>query len=612
MLLTDLAKKILRYNKEADFKYIEQSFKILEKQKLKIREHNYNVALTLASLSLDTTTIAASLVQDTEAELPKEIIKILEDLKKLKELESKIENQSSEDLRKIFLTATKDIRVLFIQIANKLEQLRSSKKLKLQEKKKIALDSMNIYAPLSYRLGIGTLKWELEDLSFKILNPKKFKEIKGKLQEKREIREIRIRRTQKIIETKLHQHNIHAEVYGRAKHIYSIYKKIEGKDYNFEEMTDLIALRVITNSIEDCYKVLDLIHKIWPPIEGRFKDYISEPKPNGYQSLHTTVKGLENSPTEIQIRTEEMHLYNEEGAAAHWAYKGLSTEKTFDKQLTLLRETLEQESSLATKVDFFADKIYVSTPKGKVVELPQGSTALDFAYAIHTGIGDKCTGAIVNSKFENIKTKLENGDIVEIITSKTQNPSKDWLSFVVTEKARSKIRHYLREQGKPIINAFLRKETSETKEIIENLVQAEGIKDAKIRFSMCCKPIPGDKIIGFNLGEKKISVHKLNCKNILEKRPKKRIKVEWKDQFQESIGIHIEALDRTGIFAEILNTVSNQKINVSAIKGKPVYTDQVLCSFLADIKETRKLIDLIDRIKRIKGVHKVYLSELKN
>ncbi|HLD10744.1 MAG TPA: TGS domain-containing protein [Candidatus Nanoarchaeia archaeon] len=614
MLITELAKKILRYNKEANFKYLEKAFKNLEKQKIRIREHNYNASMILAGLGLDTTTITVSLLQDTQfkhEDFPKEKIKILEDLEKIKILEAKIENQSSEDLRKIFLTATKDIRVLFIQISNKLEYLRSSKKLKSTEKKKIASEAMLIYAPLSYRLGIGMLKWELEDLAFKILNPKKFKEIKEKLQEKREIREIRIRKTQKIIEKNLHQHNIQADLYGRAKHIYSIYKKIQDRAYNFAEMTDLIAIRIITESIEDCYKILDLIHKLWPPIEGRFKDYISEPKPNGYQSLHTTVKGLEDSPTEIQIRTKEMHHYNEEGIAAHWAYKGLSTEKAFDKQLTLLKETIDQEKSLTSKVDFFADKIYISTPKGKVVELPQRATALDFAYSIHSDIGDKCTGAIINSKFGNIKTKLENGDIVEIVTSKTQNPSKDWLSFVVTEKARSKIRHYLREKGRPVINAFLRKETSETKEIIENLVKIQGAKDAKIKFSLCCKPLPGDKIIGINLGEKKISIHKINCKNIEEKQ-KKRIYVEWKDSFKESIGINIEAQDRIGIFAEILNTVSSQNINISAVKGKPVYTDQILCSFLADIKETTKLIDLIDRIKRIKGIHKVYLNKIKS
>src|SRR3989344_1038605 len=459
MLITELAKKILRYNKNANLNLIEKAFKYLENSKNKdIIEHNFNTAEILTNLKLNSTIISASLLQsilteknekEMESLFNKQIINLLKDLSNLNKLNLNNVEENSSDIKKILLAEIKDIKALFIQIASKLDYLRHYKKLSVEKRKEIAKKVIAIYAPLSYRIGIGAIKWELEDLSFKILHPKKFKEIKNKLNEKRESREIKIHKTKKIIEEVLKNQNIEAEINGRAKHIYSIYKKIKNREYKFEEMYDLVALRILTKSIEDCYKVLEIIHKLWKPIENRFKDYISNPKLNNYQSIHTAVLGIDNTPTEIQIRTKEMHLFCEEGTAAHWTYKGNITEEEFDKKLTLLKRSLEQD---IISVDFFTENIYISTPKGKIIELPKGATVLDFAYAIHSDVGEKCIGAKINEKFENIK----------------------------------------------------------------------------IKFSLCCNPIPGDKITGFNLGEKKISIHRTDCKTIKEKKPKKRLHVEWK------------------------------------------------------------------------------------
>jgi len=431
-------------------------------------EHPLAVALILAELELDVTTLVAALLHDTvedtpvtleqvEAEFGPEVALLVDGVTKLNQIEwrTRLEEQA-ENLRKMFLAMARDIRVVLIKLADRLHNMRTLAVVPREKQIAKSRETLEIFAPLAHRLGMSRIQWELEDLALRYLEPERYRELAERIPRKRAEREELARVIIDTLREKLAEAGIRADIQGRAKHFYSIYRKMYEQGKDLSQIYDLIAVRVIVDSVKDCYGALGVVHTIWRPLPGRFKDYIATPKSNMYQSLHTTVIGPQGEPFEIQIRTWEMHRTAEYGIAAHWRYKeGGKTDPEFDAKLAWLRQVLEWQNDLrdarefmeSLKIDVFSDEVFVFTPKGDVIELPAGSTPVDFAYRIHTEIGHRCVGAKVNGRIVPLDYRLKNGDIVEILTSKgSAGPSADWLQFVRTSTARSRIRQWLKKQ----------------------------------------------------------------------------------------------------------------------------------------------------------------------
>jgi GTP pyrophosphokinase len=431
-------------------------------------EHPLGVAIILADLELDIVSIVSSLLHDVvedtgisseeiEMEFGAEVAHIVDGVTKLTRMQFKTKaDQQAESLRKMFVAMAEDIRVVLIKLADRLHNMRTLNYLKKEKRKEKSKETIEIYAPLAHRLGMSKIKWELEDLSFRYLKPDVYYEVSHKIQANRKQREKDIQEAIETLKSTLKDHDIDSDIYGRPKHLYSIYNKMQRKEVEFDEIYDLTAVRVLVENVKECYEVLGIIHEIWKPMPGRFKDYIAMPKSNMYQSLHTTVIAPNGDPLEVQIRTYEMHKTAEYGIAAHWRYKeGKVGDEKFEEKLSWLRRLLEWQKDLkepqefmeTLKIDLFEDEVFVFTPEGDVVSLPQGGTPVDFAYHIHTEVGHRCVGAKVNGKIVPLEYKLKNSDIVEILTSKKSNgPSRDWLKFVKTSKARSKIKHWFKKQ----------------------------------------------------------------------------------------------------------------------------------------------------------------------
>ena len=476
--LQELVEQIKEYAPNANVELVEKAYyfgkKAHEGQFRKSGEpyfiHPIAVAHILASMELDIETITAGLLhdvvedteytyEDIEKEFGKEVADLVDGVTKLGQIkyQSKEETQA-ENLRKMFLAMAKDIRVILIKLADRLHNMRTLKYMSPEKAKSKAKETLEIYGGIANRLGISKIKLELEDLALRYTDPEGYYDLVDKVAIKRSQREAYIEQIVELLSKKIDEVNIHCDVYGRPKHFYSIYRKMKDKHKSFEEIFDLTAVRIIVDTVKDCYAVLGLVHTLWKPMPGRFKDYIAMPKPNMYQSLHTTVIGPNGEPVEIQIRTVEMHTIAECGIAAHWKYKEGKTnvkEDTVQEKLQWLRQMMEWEKDLkdphefldALKEDVFNSQVYVFTPKGDVVEMPAGATPIDFAYRVHTNVGNKCVGAKIDGKIVPIDYKLQNGNIVEILTSSNSNgPSRDWLNIVKTPNAKSRIRQWFKKE----------------------------------------------------------------------------------------------------------------------------------------------------------------------
>ena len=569
-------------------------------------EHCLNVADILADMRMDSTTIAAGMLhdvvedtgftlEDIEEEFGKQVTQLVDGVTKITVLSGRknlsYEMRQAETFRKMLLSMARDVRVIIIKFADRLHNMRTLQHLPAKNRLRIALETRDVYAPLAHRFGMHQVMSELEDLAFKYLENKQYVELVRRLNQKKEERQAYIRAVIEPIKKELETHKIKAEVTGRPKHLYSIYRKMKLRNKPLEEIYDLFAIRIIVEKIEECYYVLGLVHNLYTPVFERFKDYISRPKFNGYQSLHTTVVDKTGHMVEIQIRTWEMHRIAEMGIAAHWRYKeGTPDHKKddIDSRLTWVRQLLEQYSDSemqnaqefleSLKIDLYQDEVFVFTPKGDVIRLPQGATPVDFAFAVHTNIGMHCIGAKVNGRIVPLKYQLHSGDLVEIITSVNQHPHQDWLTFVKTSKARHHIRKYLREVqfqhsvklGEEIIAKYFKrfriKLTEDTfKEIAKTLnfedptnlkaavgrgevsiekllsvvsedqpkeekasilsrilgrnrkhsaIQVEGIDNIVVHIGKCCQPVPGDDIIGYITRGKGVTIHRVNCPNM--------------------------------------------------------------------------------------------------
>ena len=623
-----------KYNTELIGKAFDIAQRLHEGQLRKSGEpyfiHPINVAYILAEMGMDDATIVGGLlhdvVEDTDynreqlvEDFNEEIALLVDGVTKLGTIkfESKEEIQA-ENFRKMFLAMSKDIRVLIIKLADRLHNMRTMGFMKPEKIVEKCNETLDIYAPLASRLGIFKVKFELEDLALKYLHPEEFQELKQKVNKRKEEREETINTVIGEIKDSLDDMNLHYDIYGRAKHYYSIYKKMKLQNKQIDEIFDLIAVRIIVDNVKDCYAVLGIVHTMWKPIPGRFKDYIAMPKPNMYQSLHTTVIGDNGEPFEIQIRTYEMHKVAEYGIAAHWKYKegdtsGKSTND--DIKLAWLRQSLEWQQDLndpkdfleTMKMDLFASQVFVFTPRGDVIELPAGSTPLDFAFKIHSAIGCKCVGAKVNGKMVTIDYTLQNGDIVEIVTSaNSAGPSVDWLKIAKSSNARNKIRGWLKkesksdniEKGKDLIDKYIRKKGLDPALCAKSAFLNRAFKamnfanadEAYLQLSNGGTLVSKfcNLLFGYYAEETKMEV-KTNEEVIDEIKAAEARKAKLHRRNQDSPGIIVKGADNLMIkLAKCCNPVPGDEIIGFITKGRGISVHRCDCSNITSLPENEK------------------------
>jgi GTP diphosphokinase / guanosine-3',5'-bis(diphosphate) 3'-diphosphatase len=584
-------------------------------------EHNLRVGAILVRHRSAPEIVISGLLHDTlNDEISEEIINIfgeetlhlIKSVDEIRAVKSKNRQLDAETVRKIILTTLDDVRVVLVKLANKLDNLRTIHVFHPSEQKRMAQDVLDIYAPLAYRLGMDKLKTKLEDLAFKIINPKKHGEIINYLKELSPARERHVDDSIKAIKEIASDKVDLISIKGRSKGIYSIYKKMTDRGVKIDQQFDLLGARIVVPEIKDCYTILGLLHEKYDPVDGRLKDYISKPKPNFYRSIHTGVRLPSGKIMEVQIRTPEMQEFAEEGIAAHWRYKGVKSEEYFEKKISWLRNLMavqndNKEFMEIAKIDIFGDKIQCYTPKGDVKELPVGGTILDFAYLIHEEIGNKTVGGRVNGRFSPLRRKLEKGDVVEIITNKSQRPRRSWIKIVRSSRARQKIRKSLREHEVGIAPFYYRLLKPIVKEDVGILAESESFPNALCTLAKCCRAIPGDKIVGILTKRRVLSVHREDCR-AANKEEDRWVSVNWKENFGQKIKFNVEASERSGLLADLLHTIATAGFEVKEAKAKLIDVGNVGCSFLVVPKTLDELKSLISRVQKVNSIRKIYFE----
>ncbi|MEG1287374.1 MAG: bifunctional (p)ppGpp synthetase/guanosine-3',5'-bis(diphosphate) 3'-pyrophosphohydrolase [Clostridium sp.] len=636
-MIENLLKKIKENCNNVDIAVVKRAYDLAtEAHKEQRREsgepyviHPIDVATILSEMGMDTSTIVAGLLHDVIEDthytyedisemFNEEIANLIQGVTKLEKIEYKTkEEQQADNVRKMLLAMAKDIRVIIIKLADRLHNMRTLKFMKKEKQKQKAKETLDIYAPLAHRLGMSKIKWELEDLSFRYLHEEEYYDLVKQIAEKRVEREAYIADITLDLYNKLDDAGVDSDIDGRPKHFYSIYKKMISKNKSIEQIFDLTAIRILVNSVKDCYGVLGIVHTVYKPIPGRFKDYIAMPKQNMYQSLHTTVIGPQGKTFEIQIRTFEMHKTAEYGIAAHWKYKEgdnheeKDRDKGFGNKLTWLRDMLEWQTETSDaeefiegfKIDLFTDEIFLFTPKGVVLNLPNGGTPIDFAYRIHTDIGNRCVGAKVNGKIVPLDYKLKTGEIVEILTSKTaKGPNMDWLSIAKSNQAKSKIRQWFKKakkeenlcKGKDIFERELKKQGVIYSEISKGEVYERIIKRNNIH-SM-------DDLyaaIGVGILSASTYISKLKEDNIIEKEKlsqeevikniDEHISKGEKKSADNNYGITVKGLNNLMVrFAKCCNPVPGDDIQGYITKGRGISVHRGDCVNLGSLMEHDK------------------------
>lgn len=635
-MLQELIEKIKKYNPTGDFDLICKAYQFAlnahQGQKRISGEdyivHPTAVADILADLNMDNATIAAGMLHDVVEDTKysysdikelfgEEVAMLVDGVTKLGKLEYKTkEEQQAENLRKMFIAMAKDIRVILIKLADRLHNLRTLKYMDLNKQYEKAKETLEIYAPIAHRLGIYKIKWEMEDLALRYIDPKGYYDLVEKVAKKRKEREEYINYVIETLKNKNLEMGIEAQIEGRPKNFYSIYKKMVQQNKTFEQIFDLTAIRVIVDTVKDCYGVLGIVHTLWKPIPGRFKDYIAMPKPNMYQSLHTTVIGPDGEPIEVQIRTWDMHRTAEYGIAAHWKYKeGKASQNEFDEKLQWLRQMLEWQNEVrdtkefmeTLKIDLVIDEVYVFTPKGDVIDLPVGSTPIDFAYKIHSAVGNKCIGAKVNGKIVPLDYELQNGDIVEIITSASSNgPSRDWLKIVKSSQAKNKIRQWFKKEkreenivkGKELLDKEVKRLSTSLSiniknEWLENVCKRIGFQSLDDLYaSLGYGGLTLNQVI-MRLKDEIRKNHKIDIKEE-EQIEKKILKTSHTRRKKSNTGIKVKGIENILVrFSKCCNPVPGDEIIGYITKGRGVSIHRKDCPNTKDLLvEPERIIEV--------------------
>lgn len=623
--LNDILEKIEEYNPSGDQSVVKKAYvfsaKVHQGQNRLSGEpylnHPLEVSKILAELKMDIPTIVTGLLHDTvedtktsleeiETIFGSEIMFLVDGVTKISKMVfSTKEERQAESLRKMVISMAKDIRVVIIKLADRLHNIRTLQHHSPEKSRAIAQETLDIYAPLANRLGISWIKSELEDLSLRYINPDIYKELIKKVAKKKKEREKYILEVKKILEEKLAEHNIRCEIYGRPKHFFSIYKKMQSQGIDFEQINDLIAFRIIAQNVRECYEALGIIHSLWKPVPGRFKDYIAIPKGNMYQSLHTTVIGPKGERLEIQMRTEEMHRVAEYGIAAHWKYKeGKGFSESDDIRFGWLRQIMEWQQEMqdpksfmeSFRTDLFTDEVYVFTPEGDVMELPLGATPVDFAFRIHTDIGMKCSGARVNGAIVPLKYHLRNGDTVEILTSPRHTPSKDWLRFIKTSKARTSIMQWSKkEERKQSIHVG--------KEILERELRKRGksltktLKEKKLPDVMKAFHIKAEDDMMSAISYGKITptqlIDRLYPEEVSGTKKKSKSRLDTiieKISLQKKGAVEIQGIDDLLIrYAQCCNPIAGDRIIGFITRGRGVTVHRIDCAHVQESDPERRI-----------------------
>ena len=652
--------------------------------------HPIAAARILAELRLDHKSIVAAILHDViedtptakeqiETEFGSDVAELVDGVSKLTQIkfESHAEAQA-ENFRKMILAMVRDIRVILVKLADRLHNMRTLGVMRPDKRRRIARETLDIYAPIANRLGINALRVELEDLGFAALYPLRYKVLEKAVHEARGHRKEVLNKIETAIKHRIQQENLSARVLSREKHLYSLYRKIRDKTLSFEEIYDVYAFRIIVEDVDACYRALGIMHNLYKPVPGKFKDYIAIPKSNGYQSLHSILFGPFSVPIEVQIRTEDMNKVAESGVAAHWVYK--SSEESIDQMHAGAREWMRELLEMQTragdsleflenvKIDLFPDAVYVFTPAGEIMKLPHGSTVIDFAYAVHTDVGNTCIEAKVDRQAVPLRTVLRNGQTVEIVTAAGVHPSPAWLSFVVSAKARSNIRHYQKslkreeaiELGRRMLDralavfevtaagvsakrlqvllkdyhlksvddllvevgmgrrssvlvarALVSGEDADSKDDDKAMrpLVIKGTEGMVTRFSKCCRPIPGDEVIGIITGGRGLVIHTQGCRNISDGKhpPENCVDVQWEPGIDEEFPVEVSVIveDRRGVLATVATVIGDADSNIEnvGIEERDGLTNNLL--FTITVHTRQHLASVMRRVRNIPSVIKI-------